>query len=157
MELQNLPIAQTQMLIRKPVSEVFRAFVDPAVTTRFWFTKSSGKLEPGKELRWEWEMYGAAASVKVKGLDPNQRIHIEWGDPPRAVEWLFAPRTDNTTLLSITERGFQGSDDEIVAQALDSKGGFTSMLAGLKAFLEHGIALNLVADENPDAHKTAQR
>ena len=41
---KNPPIAKAQMLIRKPVSEVFTAFVDPAVTTRFWFTKSSGQL-----------------------------------------------------------------------------------------------------------------
>jgi len=30
-------------------------------------------------------------------------------------------------------------------------GGFSTLLAGLKAFLEHGIDLNLVADHSPDA------
>jgi uncharacterized protein YndB with AHSA1/START domain len=34
--------AKAEMLIRRPVAEVFEAFVDPAVTTRFWFTKSEG-------------------------------------------------------------------------------------------------------------------
>jgi len=29
---QNAPIAKAQMLIRKPVAEVFEAFVDPAVS-----------------------------------------------------------------------------------------------------------------------------
>ena len=86
MAFQNPPISKTQMLIRKPVSAVFTAFIDPVVTTRFWFTKSSGKLEPGKDLRWDWEMYGVSASVSVKVVDPNKRILIEWGDPPRAVE-----------------------------------------------------------------------
>jgi uncharacterized protein YndB with AHSA1/START domain len=153
MKLQNPPIARAQMLIRKPVSEVFRAFVDPSVTTRFWFTRSSGKLEPGKEVRWDWEMYGASASVRVKAVDPDRRILVEWGDPPRAVEWLFAPRADNATLVSISERGFHGSDDEVMAQALDSKGGFTIVLAGLKALLEQGVVLNLVADQHPDARR----
>jgi len=37
-----------------------------------------------------------------------------------------------------------------VKQALDSTGGFVLVLAGAKAFLEHGIALNLVADRFPD-------
>lgn len=64
MALQNIPTAKAQMLIRKPVAEVFEAFVDPAITTKFWFTKSSGKLEPGKEVRWDWEMYGFSAEVK---------------------------------------------------------------------------------------------
>lgn len=155
MEIQNPPIAKVQMLIRKPVSEVFTAFVDPVVTTRFWFTRSSGKLETGKDVRWDWEMYGVSASVSVKAVDPNKRILIEWGDPPRAVEWLFAQRPDNTTLVSISERGFSGSGDEVVAQAIDSKGGFTIVLAGLKALLEHGVILNLVADQHPDANKKA--
>jgi len=38
------------MLIRKLVAEVFEAFVDPAITTRFWFTKGSGRLEKGKQI-----------------------------------------------------------------------------------------------------------
>jgi len=32
-------------------------------------------------------------------------------------------------------------------------GGFTLVLAGLKALLEHDVELNLVADHYPDAHK----
>jgi uncharacterized protein YndB with AHSA1/START domain len=126
------------------------------VATRFWFTKSGGRLEAGKDVRWDWEMYGACALVSVKLVDPNARIIVEWGDPPRTVEWLFAPRADDTTLVSISERGFRGDDDEVVAQAIDSMGGFTMVLAGLKALLEHDVVLNLVADHHPDAH-TKQR
>ncbi|MCA9831757.1 MAG: SRPBCC family protein [Dehalococcoidia bacterium] len=140
------------MLIRKPAAEAYAAFVDPAITTRFWFTKSSGRLAPGAEVLWEWEMYGAAAPVRVKALEPDHRILIDWGDPPREVEWQFTARPDGTTLVIVSERGFQGSDDEMVAQAIDSQGGFSFVLAALKAFLEHGIQLNLVADHQPDAY-----
>jgi uncharacterized protein YndB with AHSA1/START domain len=153
MRLQNPPIAKTQMLIRKPVAEVFDAFVDPAITTIFWFTRSSGTLEPGKELLWDWEMYGVSAQVSVKAVEHNKRILIEWDDPPCPVEWLFTRRADNTTLVSISTWGFRGSDDEVVTQAIDSMGGFTLVLAGLKALLEHNVVLNLVADHHPDAHK----
>jgi len=48
---QLSPIVKAQMLIRRPVSEVFQAFVDPAVTTKFWFTKSSGPLPQKSPLR----------------------------------------------------------------------------------------------------------
>ncbi|WP_431211735.1 SRPBCC domain-containing protein [Puia sp. P3] len=48
------PTGSTGMLIRRPVAEVFGAFVDPAVTTKFWFTKSTGRLEAGKEVVWTW-------------------------------------------------------------------------------------------------------
>lgn len=149
----NTPIVKTQMLIRKPVEEAFEAFVNPAITTKFWFTKSTGPLEAGKHVRWEWEMYGVSAEVYVKAIEPNRRILIDWGNPPLPVEWLFTSRPNNTTLLTISNWGFRGSDDEVVKQAIDSMGGFSFALAGLKALLEHNVALNLVADHYPDAHK----
>src|SRR5512144_919116 len=99
-QLTRAPVAKAEMLIRKPVAEVFEAFVDPAVTTRFWFTRSSGRLEPGKEIRWDWEMYGASVNVSVKAVEQYQRILIEWGSPPTTVEWIFTPRADNTTFVS---------------------------------------------------------
>lgn len=43
---------EAQMLIRKPVEDVFEAFINPEVTTNFWFTKSTGKLEEGKTVTW---------------------------------------------------------------------------------------------------------
>lgn len=41
------------MLIRKPVEEVFEAMINPDITSTFWFTKSSGRVEPWKTLEWE--------------------------------------------------------------------------------------------------------
>ncbi len=150
-QLTKTPVARVEMLIRRPVAEVFEAFVDPDLTTRFWFTKSSGRLEPGKKIRWEWEMYGAAAEVDVKVVELNARILIQWSsyDTPTVVEWLFTPRGQDATLVSITNSGFRGSGEEVVKDAMDATGGFSLVLAGLKAFLEHGIRLNLVADRYP--------
>ncbi len=65
LQLTKVPAAKAEMLIRKPVAEVFEAFINPEITTKFWFTKSSGKLEAGKEVTWTWEMYNASAPVKV--------------------------------------------------------------------------------------------
>ncbi len=152
MSLQEAPVVRAQLLVRKPVDEVFEAMVDPAITTKFWFTKSSGKVETGAQVVWEWEMYGASSQVSVKAVEHNKRILIEWDDPPCPVEWVFNDRGDGTTLVVVSNWGFTGTDDEVVAKAIDSMGGFTSLLAGLKAFLEHGIELNLVADHHPDAH-----
>ena len=140
------------MLVRRPVDEVFNAFVDPAVTTRFWFTGSSGRLEPGAKVTWDWEMYGVSADVHVRAIEQPSRILIEWDDPPTTVEWQFTSHGAEGTLVQITNTGFQGTDEEVVGMALDSMGGFSLVLAALKAWLEHGIALNLVADRNPEAH-----
>jgi uncharacterized protein YndB with AHSA1/START domain len=51
--LSHMPIAKAEMLIRKPVAEVFEAFIDPAITTKFWFTKGSSKMEAGSRVQWE--------------------------------------------------------------------------------------------------------
>jgi len=144
-------IAKTEMLIRRPVAEVFEAFIDPAMTTKFWFTKSTGRLETGQKIRWDWEMYNSSTDVNVKAIEPNKRILVEWiayGEPT-SIEWIFTSRPDNTTFVSITNSGFKGTEEEIAQQAISSTEGFTFVLAGLKAFLEHNINLNLIADRFP--------
>lgn len=144
--------AEAKMLIRKPVAEVFEAFINPEITTKFWFTNSSGKLAVGRRVAWEWEMYGVRTQVDVKAIEKNKRILIQWEgySGPEEVEWKFTPYGTNATFVAVTCSGFRGDEDEIVKQALDSTGGFTSLLAGLKAYLELGIQLNLVADARPN-------
>ena len=151
MRIEHTLSARAEMLIRRPVAEVFEAFVNPAITTKFWFTKSSGRLEAGKQIRWDWEVYNASAQVSVKAFEQNRRILIEWpGYGTTTVEWLFTPQADDTTFVSITNAGFSGPGDEIVKNVIDATGGFTMVLCGLKALLEHDIILNLVADRSPE-------
>src|SRR5438045_6709756 len=104
MWIKHAPIGKAEMLIRRPVGEVFEAFVNPAITSRFWFTKSSGRLEPGKQIKWDWEMFNFSVQVSVKAIDENHRILIEWSayGTPTTVEWVFTPRADNTTFVSVT-------------------------------------------------------
>ena len=78
LQLTHVPVMKTGMLIRKPVAEVYEAFVNPEITTQFWFTGSSGRLEPGVQVEWAWAMYDVSALVTVKALEPNRRIAIEW-------------------------------------------------------------------------------
>ena len=151
LQLKQMPITKTGMLIRKPVADVFEAFVNPDITTKFWFTKSSGRLEAGKQVQWDWEMYNISVAVNVKAVEPNKRIAIEWPGYGglTTVEWTFASQKDGTTFVSITETGFAGDGDELVKQVTDSTQGFSLVLAGLKALLEHNVKLNLVADRYP--------
>ena len=151
MNMNKDPMVTTQMMIRRSAGELYEAFVDPAITTKFWFTKSSGRLEPGAQVQWRWDMYGASAPVVVKDLEPGKRILIAWGEPPAPVEFVFEERNDGT-LVTINTSGFTGDADQVLTGALDSMGGFTLVLAGAKAWLEHGIDLKLVADQHPDAH-----
>lgn len=139
------------MLIRKPIADVFEAFINPDITTKFWFTKSSGRLAPGKMLTWTWEMYNLSTQVTVKEVSENQRIVIEWpyNGAMTTVEWLFTQYRPDATYVSITNSGFDGDGDKVVRDALESQGGFRWVLAGLKALLEYNIELNLIGDAFP--------
>ena len=149
--------AKTAMLIRRPVAPVFAAFVEPAITTRFWFSSASAALQPGATVRWEWAMFGAAAEVRVIAFEPPRRLLIEWPGQGRqnSVEWIFTPHGDDHTLVAIRESGFDPTAPDVIAQVADATGGFSLVLAGAKAYLEHGIELNLVADRFPDGHTCA--
>jgi len=153
----SAPVATTGILIRRPVSEVFEAFVDPALTSRFWFTRGSGRLESGGRVRWDWEMYGVGTDVRVKAVEPGRRILIDWdtADDPTEVEWLFEDRGGDT-FVTVENRGFE-DDPAGVAKALDSTGGFTLVLAGAKIWLEHGVEPRFVQDRHPDARVAAWR
>ena len=150
LELKAIPVMSTGMLVRRAVAEVFEALIDPAITTKFWFTRSTGRLETGKRVQWFWDMYDVSADVTVKAVDPGKGIVIEWpGESgPTTVEWRFDARDDGT-FVSVTESGFSGDGDSLVKQVTNSTQGFSLMLAGLKAYLEHRIQLNLVADRYP--------
>lgn len=149
MKTNNIPTVETQMLIRKPVAIVFQAFIDPKITTNFWFTKSSGQLEVGKTIIWDWEMYGVSNKVLVKDIVPNKKISTEWGDPTTNVDYEFTALTNDTTYVVIKNYGFNLTGDKLIQAIKDNTGGFTTVLDGLKAYLEHNINLNLIGDKFP--------
>ena len=94
LQLTHVPMTKTGMLIRRPVADVFEAFINPDITTQFWFTRSSGRLEVGKQVQWDWEMYEVSAAVTAKVIEPNKRILIEWPGYSglTTVEWTLRLR-----------------------------------------------------------------
>ncbi len=149
MENTSPHYAGSQMLIRKPVEKVFEAFIDPSITKHFWFTKGSGKLEVNKKVTWEWEMYNVSTTVVAKEIIQNKKISIEWDDPVTMVDFEFQTLTDGSTYVTIRHYGFRQTGDELIAAIRDSTGGFTTVVDGLKAYLEHNIHLNLIVDKFP--------
>ncbi len=139
---------QAQMLIRKPIEDVFEAFINPEITTNFWFTKSTGKLEEGKTVTWEWEMYGAKANVNVLEIIQNQSIKTEWGEPSTNVDYEFK-EMEKGMLVVIKSYGYSQTGEDLLKVINDNTGGFTTVLDGCKAYLEHGINLRLIEDKFP--------
>lgn len=159
---QNYPIVESQMLIRKPLNEVFEAMINPEITSKFWFTKSSGRVEPGKTLEWEWGQFGVSDMVDILEVNSNEYISLEWklGDLKTKVEMFFESHSDTSTLFKVTESGFWDSppaeDEKLedkIKLMLGQNGGWNLVLCNMKAWLELGINLNLIADHKPDLVK----
>jgi len=143
------------MLIRKPVSEVFAAFINPEITTNFWFSDSTGKLEKGKTLVWSWAMYGVSTEVKVEEIIEDRLIKFSWEGPAPKVEIEFEPMQENSCYVTIKNYGCKLEGHDLVMALVDQSCGFTTLLDGLKAYMEYGLKLNLVADKFPHMRKEA--
>lgn len=154
-----MPNVEVSTLIRRPPAEVFAAFVDPAITTRFWFSRSSGPLAPGATVRWDWEVYGVTDTVVVEEFEEPERVVLTTaGGKGLTVEFRFTPREEGT-VVTITESGFTGSSadpgysgaaDDVIDYVAGSTGGYTTAVCAAKALLEHGVELGAVRDKFPE-------
>ncbi|MEX2594767.1 MAG: SRPBCC domain-containing protein [Anditalea sp.] len=88
----------------------------------------------------------------MKGIIPDKKISIQWDEPATTVDFEFEALSRDTTYVEIRNYGFKNTGDELIQSIKDNTGGFTTVLDGLKAYLEHGIKLNLIADKFP--HKS---
>jgi uncharacterized protein YndB with AHSA1/START domain len=148
LRLTRIPSVKVGMLIRRPPNETFQALVDPAITTKFWFSETSGKATPGASIQWTWEVQRLSTKVFVREVDENSRILFDWNDErPTTVEFRFVPWEGDATYVQVTETGFSGDGDEIVSHVAGSTGGFYQVLCALKALLEHDVVLTVVRDQ----------
>ena len=120
--------------------------------SQFWFTREDDGLKAGEPSTWA---LGAGPDafrfdVEVREVEPSRKIVIAWGhdeeNPETVVTWTFEETEGDDTILTIVETGFTGDDEARVARALDSTGGFNQVIVAAKAFVEHGVAMNVVAD-----------
>ena len=143
--------AHARIRIRSTPEKAFAAFVDAGQMSRFWFTRDDDGLKAGETSTWSLGTGPDAFSFEVRVIDvtPFERIVIEWPADDsrfRQVEWQFEATNTGETIVSIEESGFTGDADTMVAQVLDSQGGFNQVIVAAKAWIEHGVAINVVSD-----------
>lgn len=142
--------ANARIRVHRPASDVFEAFVNPDVMTRFWFPRASGRLEAGRDVTWHvgTDPDAVAITVRVLTVEAPHALHFLWGAEGAFtdVRWSFESVRPDETVVRVRESGFPGSEAEAVAAALDSTGGFNQVLVAAKAWLEHGVRINVVED-----------
>lgn len=140
----NSAIANAEMLIRKPIKEVFSAFVEPRTIEKFWLKSASGPLRQYAIVEWEFMVEGAYETVTVTEYVENKTIVFMWSDGI-SVNIECNPQDEWNTKVSVTATGFKGADT--LSQVVSTTEGFTIVLCDLKSFLETGQSGNMVRDK----------
>lgn len=126
--------------IQKPVAEVFEAIVDPDKMTNYFISESSGKMEEGKELIWKFPEFDGEVPVRVGKIEPEYISYYWDTNLEILVEISLAPAADNSTVVTVTEKG-KPNDEMGIAWLKGNTEGWANFLACLKAYLEYGINL----------------
>ena len=141
MENQILEI-KTALQISKPVNEVFEAIVDPIKMSNYFISKSSGKMEEGKQIKWQFPEFDMEFPIRVGKIENNKYISFYWDMDgiELLVEMTLTSKHNNSTLVTVTEKG-RKNDEGGIKWLKGNTEGWANFLACLKAFLEYGINL----------------
>jgi len=130
----------TKIRIEKSAKEVFEAFVDPEKIGNFWFSTSSERWEKGKTITLEYKEYNAVGDIKIIDIEVNKKIAFEWGSNGEGhIVTILLIEEGASTIVEITEEGFNEAADDFLEQIIDNKEGWVFMLTCLKGYLEFGV------------------
>lgn len=131
--------ATAAIQIQKPASEVFDAIVNPDKITKYFISGSTGRMETGKELLWEFGDFPGKFPVKVTEVWENKSVSFVW-DEETVVRMVLEEQPDNSTVVKVSE-GEKELNEKNLKWLTDNTFGWGNFLDCLKAYLEYGIHL----------------
>ena len=129
--------------ILKPVNKVFEAIVNPEQMTKYFISRSDGRMEAGKTVYWEFPEFTGSWPVRIDKVDKEKLISFYWDSESGQelhVNITLEPRDKNATVVRI-EEGSMKNNEEGIKWLLSNTEGWTNFLCCLKAYLEYGINL----------------
>lgn len=137
--------ARVSLQIQKPVEEVFEAIVNPQIMTKYFISESSGRMETGKVLFWEFGDFPGKFPVKVTEVQSDSMVSFVW-DEETIVRIILEEQTDKSTVVTITE-GEKELSEKNLEWLIGNTFGWGNFLDCMKAYLEYGINLRKGAFE----------
>lgn len=130
------------MQVQKPINEVFEAIVNPEKMKNYFISKSTGIMEEGKELIWNFPEFDLDCPIRVGKVEKDKYVSYYWqmDGIELLVEMTLTPKENNSTLVSITEKS-RDNDEAGIKWLSGNSFGWSNFLACLKAYLEYGINL----------------
>lgn len=131
-----------QAKIKKPIDEVFDAIYNPKKLSKYFTTGgSSGPLDEGNEVMWDFHDYPGSFPIYVIRSIKNQKIEFEWASAVETnrlrVEITFESIGEDSTLIKISESGWTITDQASLDESYSNCQGWTQMLCSLKTYLEY--------------------
>ncbi len=146
----NRSEAAATLQITKPAREVFEAIVDPGHMTNYFISKSSGRMEAGAHLMWEFPEFDDAYPLRVDAAEQDALIRFYWDvdEVECKVEIALSPgSTPNSTVVRVSEKGKFPDTESALKFMKSNTEGWANFLACLKAWTEYGINLRKGAFE----------
>lgn len=141
MEVANLTI-KTKIRILKPAHEVYEAIVDPQKMSHYFISKSSGRMESGKDLIWRFPEFEVDVPISVGNIVADKYISYYWDERYKKylVEITLEADGSHATIVSVSE-GEEDNNEAGIGWLQRNTEGWANFLACLKAYLEYGINL----------------
>ena len=134
---------KTSLKIQKPLREVYEAIVDPVKMTNYFIAKSTGRIEEGRTLTWQFPEFEMKFPVRVDKVEKDKYISWYWGNAEDKVETkveiFLKPMTDGV-FVTVTEKS-RDNDEEGIKWLVGNTAGWANFLVCLKAWLEYTINL----------------
>ncbi len=129
--------------ITKPASEIFEAIVNPQKMRNYFISKSTGRMEEGRSVIWNFPEFDFDAQIRVGKIEQDKYISFNWdGEEGKVlhVEMTLISQPDNSTVVRISEKGMDNNEAGL-EWLVGNTEGWANFLACMKAYLEHGINL----------------
>lgn len=141
MTIDKLEI-KVALQISKPIEVVFEAIVNPEKMTNYFISKSSGVMEEGKELIWNFPEFNMDYPIRVGKIEKNKYVSYYWEVDKEElfVEILLESQKNGSTLVTVSEKEMPHNEKGLKWLSANSFG-WSNFLACLKAYLEYNINL----------------
>ncbi len=128
--------------IQKAPHEVFEAIVDPSKMCNYFISKSSGRMEDGKQIFWQFPEFDMEFPVRVEKTVQDKFVSYIWevDQLDLRVEITLTPVEASSTLVKVVEKSRDNDEAGIIWLKRNTEG-WANFLACLKAWLEYGINL----------------
>jgi uncharacterized protein YndB with AHSA1/START domain len=133
---------EVAMQIQKPVHQVFDAIINPDTMSYYFISKSTGMMEEGSELVWNFPEFELDYPVRVGKIIKDKYISFYWlvDEIELLVEMTLTEKENNTTLVTITEKSRE-NDEKGLKWLSQNSFGWANFLTCLKGYLEYRINL----------------